>query len=191
MTSEREVGRFLARVAAKAFGGEPHVDRYYDEAESRFIDVLSCADRPAEEYSTYSTLGLHRTANLMEGVDIRVEVAGVAPTQATAFPNMLATAAFYVMKDGWLCAPGVVFPNLVREYDLSSTVEHVLWTPPFAWEELSAVEVDGDTAVHWLQAVPISEGERRLLVEHGFDVLESLFVEHEVEYFDLERPSLV
>jgi hypothetical protein len=98
---------------------------------------------------------------------------------------------FFVIRNSWLCAPGVVFPSLLSEYRLSSTLEHVLWVPPFPWEQLGAIEIGPGTRVHWLLAVPISEPERQLLEERGFDAFEALFAELEVEYFDLERGSIV
>ena len=77
-----------------------------------------CLDRPTAGFATYSTIGLHEAPNLLDGKDIRVEVAGVADTAVVEFANLLATAAFYVIKDSWLCAPGVVFPGLVSDYGL-------------------------------------------------------------------------
>lgn len=86
---------------------------------------------------------------------------------------------------------GVVFPSLVADYHLSASLAHVLWCPPFPWEDLGAVETPDGPNVYWLIAVPISENERKLLLEQGFNVLEGLFEERGVEYFDLDRPSIV
>jgi hypothetical protein len=104
---------------------------------------------------------------------------------------VLATSAFNVIKDGWLAAPGVVFPGLLKEYGLSETLEHVLWVEPFAYEQLSDVDLGEGIHAHWLLAVPISEEERRFLVAEGYDALEKRFADAELEYFNLERPSLV
>ena len=191
MTPVSDKRRGVVREAAKAFGGEARVERFYDESESRSVDILTCPDRPSRGFSTYSTVGLHEAPNVLEGDDIRVEVTGVAAPGVAEFPNMLASAAFFVMKEAWLCAPGVVFPGLVSDYGLSSTMEHVLWTPPFPWEELGSVRIADDLNVHWVLAVPISERERKFLLERGYDALGALFAEHELEYFDLERESLV
>ena len=105
------------------------------------------------------------------------------------FPNLLSTAAFYFIKDRWGCEPGAVFPSLVNEYKLSSTLEHLMWVEPFEWEQLGSVEVGDGQTVHWLLAIPISEAERRFLTDRGFDELEKLFIEREIDYFDLNRPS--
>lgn len=191
MSTGHESTRIVAHAAAAAFGGEPKVERFYDEAEEYSVDLLTCADRPSIGFATYSTVGLHEAPNLLDGTDVRIEIAGVAPEVTTQFANMLATAAFLVMKDSWLCAPGVVFPSLVSDYQLSPTLAHVLWVPPFPWGELGSVEISAHAAVHWLLAVPISEAERQLLEERGFNVLEALLSEHEIDYFNLERASIV
>lgn len=143
---------------------------------------LSTTTTSRTAFTTYSTVSLHETPNLLDGRDVRVEFAGVAANSETAFPNLIATAAFYVMKDRWLAAPGVVFPGLPTECDISSSLAHVLWSQPFPWEELGSVVVSASLTVSWLLAVPISEGERRLLLEQGYYVVEARFAEHDLPY---------
>ncbi len=193
-TSDREVttaARHLAKIAAAAFGGAPRVQRFYSDDESHSVDILICTGALGESFSTYSTLGVHEATNMLDENDVRVELAGVATSADTEYPNMLATAASYVQENDWLAAPGVVFPNLVRKYGLSENLEHVLWVPPFPWDDLHAVSVSQDLTVHWLLAVPISESERRFLLDEGYFALERLFEERGVEYYNLRRPPLV
>lgn len=179
------------RAALEAFGGEPKVDRRYDEDESHSVDVLRCADRPVDGLAVYSTLTLHAAPNHLEDKDIRVELMGVAPGDVEEYPNLLATAAFYVIKDGWLAAPGVVFPSLLETYDLSSTLQHLLWVEPFPYEELSTVEIADGPDVHWLLGIAVSEDERRFLIDRGYDALEQRFADVDLDYWDLERDSVV
>lgn len=146
------VARSVARAAAAAFGGHPQVSRFYDEDESHSVDILTCADRPVPGLCTYSTVTLHRSINRLDGTDVRTEMVGVARKSATMFANLLATAAFFVAKNGWLRAPGVVFPDLVREYGLSDSMQHILWTPPFAWDELGSVSTTALTCRNGLSA---------------------------------------
>jgi hypothetical protein len=95
------------------------------------------------------------------------------------------------MKDGWLAAPGVVFPNAIREYFPDTTVPHVMWSEPFDFEGLGTVTVDGvDHDVHALQGVPLSDGEHDLLLRRGFDVLESRLASANVAHFDFHRASV-
>lgn len=191
MSEISESRRAVAKAAAAAFGGQPHVDRFYDDDESHAIDILSCVDQPFEGLVSYSTVGLHESPNLLDGNDIRVELAGVAPAGVEAFPNLLATAAFNVMKDGWLAAPGVVYPELVTEYELSSTLDHVMFTEPYVWEELGPVTVADNLKVHWLLALPIAESERQLLHDAGYDALDEALEAGEANYADLNRPPVV
>ncbi len=191
MSPIAESARVAAHAAAAAFGGKPEVRKYHDRDEAHSVDILACAGRPTPGFVSYSTVGVHTMPNKIDDDDIRVELAGVAGKDVPEFPNVLATAAFYVLKDRWHCAPGIVFPSLLKEYRLSSTLEHVMWAEPFPWEKLSSVEVRDGLTIHWLLAVPISEAERKLLMDKGFYVLERLFTDREIEYFDLNRPSVV
>lgn len=184
VTSE---ARHLAKAAAAAFGGTGRVHQFHDRDETHSIAILTCSGAPQEGFSTYSTIGLHEVPNMLDDNDVRVELAGVAGAGDAEFPNMLATAAFQVRKEGWLAAPGVVFPAMVGDYGLSETLEHLLWVPPFPWEELGGVVVSSELTVHWLLGIPIAESERRLLVEEGYPALERLFELRDVSYYDLRR----
>lgn len=183
--------RHLARAAAAAFGGSAAVHQFHDRDEQHSIAVLTCTDAPQEGLLSYSTIGVHTSPNLLDGTEVRVELAGIATADDPGFPNVLATAAFQVTKEGWLAAPGVVFPDLVSEYGLSTTLEHVLWLEPFPWPDLHRVNVSAELTVHWLLAVPIAESERRVLHEQGAPALEALFEERDVAYHDLGREPLV
>ncbi len=45
--------------------------------------------------------------------------------------------------------------------------------------------------MHWLQAVPVHESERRFLLEHGLDALEERFETAEVPFYDITRDAVV
>ncbi|WP_338597470.1 suppressor of fused domain protein [Saccharopolyspora sp. SCSIO 74807] len=183
--------RHLAQTAAQVFGGTASVHRFYDEDESHSVGILSCNDAPQKGFRTYSTIGVHEATNMLDNADVRVELAGVSPTSADGFANMLATAAFQVSKEGWLAAPGVVFPNLVREYGLSDALKHILWVEPFPWENLGSVEASRELTVHWLLGIPIADTEREYLQRDGYFALESLFEQHDLAYYDLDRAAVV
>jgi hypothetical protein len=192
MSRAPETARAAARGALEAFGGGTlEVARYYDEPEQHSVNILHCADRPGVGFDSYSTVDLHLVENWLEGDDIRVEFACVVESSATAMANVLATSAFKVIKDGSLAAPGVVYRGLLKEYGISSTLEHVLWVPPFSHEQLADVDLGDGVRAHWLLAIPISEAERRFLIAEGYDRFEKLLAEHDVEYWNLSRDPLV
>ena len=191
MTRAPETGRAAARAAAAAFGCKPEtIYKYADVDESHHVDILSCRDRPSPELVSYSTLGVHLVSNVIEGNDVRIELAGVAGESVKDFPNLLSTAAFYVIKDRWKCRPGVVYMDLLKMYKLSETLEHLMWVEPFEWESLSSVDAAGVT-IHWLMAIPISDSEDQYLRRNGFEKLERLFMDREVDYWDLNRRPVV
>ena len=192
MTEVTDYDKAVARAAAGAIGGQPRVVEYLAEGDGgEPIAVLVSVDRPTEGFVAYSTVSLHRAENRIAERDIRVELLGVAPRSKAEFANVLAGAAALVAERGHAAAPGAVLPDVLADYEVSDTLQHVLLTDPFAYEELGSVELDGGPPVHWLQAVPISESERRFVLAHGFDALEERFAQAEMEYWNLDRASLV
>ena len=191
MSRAPETARAAARAARDAFGGEPRVVRYWDEPEEHEVGILVAEGRPGPGFTSYSTVTLHQYENRMDDQDIRVELAATVDATAEAMANVLSTAALNVMKDGWLAAPGVVFPDLLAEYDLSDTFRNVVWMPPTPWEELLSVELGEGITAHWLLAIPISEPERELLHREGYDTFDALLEERDVEYWNLSREPLV
>jgi hypothetical protein len=52
---------------------------------------------------------------------------------------------------------------------------------------LEADDLQPGTDVYWLQAIPLHESERRFLVEHGLDALESRWAQAGIEFHDVGR----
>jgi hypothetical protein len=173
-------------------GGDASVHAFYDATEDNVVAVVTAAGTPSPSLTTVSTASLHAVANLLEGDDIRVELLMVTDSGRGEAANIVATAAFCVIKDDWLAAPGVVFTGAVAEYYPDSTTPHLMWTEPFDFPELSTAHVDGvEHDVHWLQGVPLTERERVFLVESGFDALSDRLEAADAPYFDLGRASVV
>ena len=183
--------RAAASTAGSVIGGaHRRLGRWADPREENSVHIITCEEAPSPGLTTYSTVSLHQHPNLLDGKDTRVELAGVADSRVLEFPNALSTAAFYVIKDHWLAAPGVVFPGILLDYDLGTDMEHLMWAPPFPWDELGRVNL-GELIAHWLIAVPIYESERRFLLERGYFEFENFLEERDVPYYDLSRPPAV
>ena len=181
------VSTFLRSV----IGGERQVRAYYDEPEEHVVAVVEASRTPHPTLATFATASLHAVPNLMDGRDVRVELLMVGPVRMAEAANIVATSAFRVLKEGWLAAPGVVYPNAVREYVPDTTVPHVMWSEPIEFQGLSTISVDTlGHQVHVLQAVPLAEAERTFLVEHGFDALAARLASAEAEHFDFWRASI-
>jgi hypothetical protein len=181
----------VARRAAAVIGGTAQVHEYWNDGDRNRIAILSVQDQPAKGWATYSTVGLHRAPNILDDRDVRVEMIGMAAGAVEAFPNVIASAAFFVIKNHWLCAPGVIFPDVLDGYEVSKTLRHLVWATPFPWPALNGFSTSSGLDVHWLLAIPISDSERALIVENGFDRFEDLMERRDVPYFDLERIPIV
>lgn len=184
--------RLVSRHVSRIIGGQPSVHAFYDEGERNSVAIVTCTGSPAPQLSTFSTASLHVAPNLLEGDDIRVELSLVAESKSEEAANVVATSAFNVMKDRWLGAPGVVFPDVVGEYFPRASTPHVMWTEPFVFPELSTVTLEGvEFDLHWLHGVPITEQERLFLVANGFDALSARLEAADASYYDLYRESVV
>ena len=185
-----ESAKAAARKVREVFGGTAKIFRHYDVPEEHFIDILSCDD-PAAPLTSYSTLGLHEYPNLIDEDDIRVELCGTAPTAMPDFANVLGTCAFNVIKDQWRAFPAIAYPDVVKMYYPEAKMRHICFAEPFAWEDLHTVHLPGDLIVHWLMVIPISESEYVYMHEQGWSELENLFVEKEIDYWDLNRTPVI
>jgi len=192
MSDVSDGDRAVAKYVAHVFGGKPSVKRYWDDDRRSSVDILKAEDSPDVGVASFATVGLSNCPLLRDGKEYpaRVELVGACGTHTDSYPNILATAAFCVMNSHWFCYPGAIFPDIVSMYEESETMQHVFFTTPFIWEEeLKTMEL-ADRKVAWLQVVPISEAEMRIAEKEGPDALEDLFVEHQIDVYDLDRPSI-
>ena len=197
----------IARAALEAFGAEPNVSggakpnvsRYWDEKNESFVDILVCQNRPSNAVQSVSTIGLSDHPLFEGGVEyrdgdgylVRPEIVGACYKEVKEFPNILSTAAFCVINSKWFCAPGAIFPDVVKMYLPRIRTKHLMFYPPFLWEErLMTIQFD-KLKVAWLMAVPISESEYRFAVDNTWHELGDLFAEQEIDVFDLNRKSVV
>lgn len=182
--------KLLARYVAEAFGGTPHVREYVHDTEPVAVDILWCADRPQRAVTSYSTIGLSdQPIPWGEGqFPLRIELAGACASREAAFPNILSSAAFRMLRTGAIYHPGAAIEGYVRMYVPSTSVPNLYFTAPFPWDRLQTFDA-GTKRVTWLLAVPISDAERAYLKDHGEQSLERLFEERQIDIFDLHRPS--
>jgi antitoxin YqcF len=185
--------KMIAAYVAAAFGGTSHVDEYADRLEQLTVGILYGRDRPQEGVTSYSTIKLsdYPMPWGTEEFPTRLELAGLCANTARFFPNILASAAFSIIRSGAVYHPGTVMPDYVRHYYPSSKLPHLYLTAPFLWErELRTLDC-GTKQVSWLLAMPISESEHSYLREHGDSALERLLESRHVDISDLDRLSVL
>ncbi|WGV58805.1 suppressor of fused domain protein [Brevibacillus brevis] len=185
--------KLLAKSALKAFGGNPAIHKYWDDEKIGNIDILSTTDRPCEGITSYSTIGLymHSIGKIVDEKFLRVEIVGASATIHEEFPNILATCAFCIINSKMPIYPGKIFLDVVKMYYPDIEMKHVLFVPPFLWEDqLQTIDLQ-DKKVAWLLAVPISEIEYLFAEQHGSNKLEDLFEQKQIDIFDIERKSVL
>lgn len=182
----------VAKHALKAFGGSPSVQAYHHDTVKLSVDILRCSDQPCQGITCYSTIGLSDHPMLKDGTEFptRLELAGACATKDEFFANILASAAFCIIRSQQLYHPGSVLSGCVSEYYPSTTVPHLYLTAPFLWEDALKTLDCGSKRVSWLLAVPISDTEKGYLASNGDNALEDLFEKHQIDIFDLSRPPV-
>lgn len=188
-----EERKIIARTLLNGFGGTPQVFAFQDEKQKTNIDLLSCVNRPQEGVTSYATIGLfeHSIGYEIEEKELRMELLGICRTDEESFPNMLVTCAFHMIHSQEIASYGAVFTDIVAMYKPESELKHMLFLPPQGWNHVfEAVEL-GNRLVTWLQAVPITEAEKRFLDEHEVEELEELFANQAVDFSSFDRKSVV
>jgi hypothetical protein len=186
-----EENRQIARTVAGVFGGAPAVHTWWDAEKENSVDILSVDGSPAPGVTAYATVNLSNTAMADAANDLRVELLGACKTNVESFPGVLSTCAFNVIENGVLIAPGVIFPDVLTTYDLSTTLKHILFVPPFFWGEAPATLRLPKRTVAWLLALPISDTELEHLTLNGVSSLMDVMEAKRPDVFDLNRPSVV
>jgi len=181
-----------SRVSA-AFGGAPHFTTYTARDLEFQIDILACRDRPAKGLSSFSTIGLsdHPMIGPAGEFRVRLELVGACENSIKRFPDLLASAGFWVVRTGGVYFPGVVILNGVQEVVPSATLQHIYLTNPFLWQDQLKTLDCGSKQVAWLMVLPISDSERIYLIEKGMGALENRFEERAIDIFDLKREPVV
>lgn len=180
----------VARYALSFIGGKPGVSAYYNDDETKEIDIMACIDEEDGENITYATIGLCQVdiGRTLEDEPLRAELMMAATAGTEVYGNILASAAF-VIQDAKDCDFGMVIDNVVGEYAKDSDLRHVVLMYPVFWPEYKAYK-SKEATVAWLLAVPITEKEKQYIMEHGIDAFDALLEERDVDISDLSRACI-
>ncbi|HQZ66101.1 MAG TPA: suppressor of fused domain protein [Planctomycetaceae bacterium] len=186
--------RTIAKYAAAAFGGRPDVVEYGHEELDLTVGILECKDRPTQGVTAYSTIKLSDYP-MLDGekeFPMRLELCTAFASSYSIAANILATAAFIVMRTNRVCFPGAVIENAVREYDPDSLLPHLYLTSPFLWEnDLKSLKLPAGNTVTWLLAIPVAQTEVDYLCNHNAQSLESIFESRQIDFFNPHREAVL
>ena len=169
------------------------VQAYWDDQKQEYIDVVICPDKPFDHVISYATIALSdfSIGKEVNGVPLRVEFVGACYDEFDLFPKMVATCAYLIIKEHSTCYPGCIYPDVVSLYMPDSPMKHILFRSPFGWEKDFTSLHFPNKMVAWLLMVPISDQEYQYSRENGSDKLESLFMDQQINIYDLARKSIL
>lgn len=165
---------------------------HYDEKETSSVCIFYGDNVPCEGMVTYATIGVSDAELSINGIPLsqRIEILTAGLASDVLLPNVLATVAFDVLKDGREIYPGAVFEGAYAMYFPGKSIRHALFVDPFLWPKISSLDLPGKY-VTFLQMIGVSDQEAKLLEDMGYDSLTTLFEEKDLDIFDLNRRSIV
>jgi hypothetical protein len=169
--------------------GDIRVMSYADSREMDKIDIFTSANADGVVAATVGLMDYDQGHN--PAVAIYTELLLDARGQQTKLCDVLSTIAFFVTKNGWKPAPGVIFTEMIECYEPSLDIKHVMFIAPFQWKTaMTKVELEGKV-IHPLLAVPITESERRFVNDQGDEPLMRLWKSANTDVLDWTRRSAV
>lgn len=162
---------------------------YYDDTKERKIDILTGRNKDGVVAATIGVMELDQGNNV--GVEVHTEILMDCRGENEYIGNVISTIAFFMIKDRWKAAPGVVFETMIEMYAPDLEVKHALFVPPIQWGEGMGEVVLGSKTIYPLLAVPITDNENEFLLKEGASALEELWTEKNVDVFDWRRHSAV
>lgn len=169
--------------------GDIRVSGYADSDDANKIDIFTSSNADGVVAATVGLMDHDQSPD--PAVAIHTELVLDARGQQPKLCNVLSTIAFFVIKNGWKLAPGVVFEDMIERYEPSLDIKHVMFIAPFQWETgMTRVELERQV-IHPLLAVPITERERQFVADHGDDALMKIWESANTDVLDWTRRSAV
>ncbi len=131
---------------------------------------------PRKGIDSFATVGLsdRSIGMIMGGIPLGVEIVGACKQTFAKFPDILADCAMTVLNTQVKFHPGAVFKNSIMAHYRDLDMKHILFVPPYGWEQ-DFLTLDLPTKkVAWLMALPISDAELKFFNETESGELESL-----------------
>lgn len=156
------------------------------------VEIVKCPDSPFAGVTSYSTLGVYQCENLLTADDkeLNVEFMGICDSRNQWFDGLLSTCAFAMIKGKVRAHPYEVYKDIIPVYQPNIDMKHILLIPPFSLRhDLGIIETD-TRVITWLMLNPISDSEFAYMQKNGYEKLLDVFVEEDIDVYDLYRKSV-
>lgn len=183
----------IARVLA-GFAAEPdeHPTMRTTPDGERRIGMLLIPDCPAQGLSSWATLEASAFPTPFRTPDqrsVRVEFVAAVDDRLDRFGDAVAASAFAIGPENDV-KPGTVYRDAVSRLYPSASTPHLMSVAPFVWDGEIASYDDEDSHVTWLQLVPITDREARLVAKRGASALEAAFAREQPDLFTIDRADV-
>ncbi len=186
--------KHIERLLADAFGGPPTLQRVHHVTRKYETTLLSVSGHPEPELSSLATIGLWRTPLPSPKVleTQRLELVGIFETNKEGCRQVLAAAAFRVMRTKKYLTHGNTIQDCLHEWYPKASVPHLYFVDAAQWSfpQLKP-SVMGALTIRFLEAIPIAESEFQFLQEHGSRALESKLLGASATLWDLKRSPAI
>jgi len=180
----------VALYSQDLLGSEAEIYTFEAVDGSRELPILIVPDCPSPGLSTYSTIGYSDHPQPNYGSSLNLELIGACDTPITDFANVMTSCVIESLNNDRPINYGVVFWDIVSQYGISATLQHVTFVAPYFWEGFSKARLL-DRDVHWLMVLPIAQSEMVYLKTHGVDALEKKLEESDLDFTDINREAAV
>lgn len=183
----------VLQTVEKIFGTKTTVRHYLDEKQTGMIDLATAENSPREGVNSYATIGLsdYPFGSLPGGISLGVEIVAASYQNFELFPKIITDCALSIIHSQVRFHPGAVFKNVISLHFPDFDMKHILFVPPYGWEQEFLTLELLSKQVAWLMALPISEAEWKFYKETESGDLEDLFEEQQIDVFDLKRRSVI
>lgn len=183
----------IAIQVASAFGGQPTVREFLHDNTDLKIDLIYSTDQSDESLLSIGTIGLSDYRFMQGNTEFptRLEICAIASVQDSLFLNLVASAAFNMIRSKNIATPGSVMRGYVSEYYPETKLPNLYFTAPFIWETVLKTTVFETKKVSWLLCFPISNAEADFIEKNGDDSFENLLQKANIKIYDLDRNSVV
>lgn len=168
-------------------GVNPTVSNFIDDFGSCNLDILQCADAADANVSFYASLGLM-------GYNVNGGCYEIVMGGHRQFPDIeavVASCAFFVIRDKWDCSLGNVFESVIELYYPKAAMKHVMFYYPYLWHNRLASLKVLNYPVKVMLGIPISQSELDYKRQYGLPALEDIFDRAGINIFDINRKSVI
>ena len=163
--------------------------RHHHDTEERSIDIFISENSEGSVAATIGIMDYDQSAGGGEPLATEVVVDARGPVPYVS--NVAATIAFYIMREGWKVRPDNTFLDVIELYAPKLQVRHVLFVPPYQWEDGMTRVTLSDRTIYPLLAVPITDGELDLIERDGAAALTGLWERSSTDMLDWTREGVV